>query len=775
MYQDLLLPSPRVAVNGIHDLRRPPTPATRLRRVAILGNHLPRQCGIATFTTDLRAAIAEACPEVECLVVAMNDAGTPHTYPPEVRFSVADNDVAAYRRAADFLNSADIDALSVQHEYGIFGGRAGALVLTLLRSVRMPVVTTLHTVLATPDAVQRRVLDDVIALSERLVVMSTHSAALLQSVHRVAADRIDVIPHGIPSVMFAPGTKDVIGVAGRQVMLTFGLLSPDKGIEYVVDAMPAIVAAHPDVVYIVLGATHPHVLDAQGEAYRLQLQARARQLGVAGHMIFHNRFVSQQELGEFVSAADLYLTPYLNPEQSTSGTLAYALGAGKAMISTPYRYATEVLADGRGVIVPSRDASAIADAVIARLSDVAGTAAMRRRAAAYGQSMRWSSVARQHVTSLTRAVTHHADVRRAGVRARTLAEGSETLPPMALDHLLTLTDDTAVLQHARYSVPRYEDGYCLDDTARALLLVARLEDSGAIDRRLARRLSTRYLAFVGHAFVPETGRFRNFMRFTRRWSEAHGSDDSQGRALWALGTVVGRGSDPGHRQLANEYFHAGLAATAACPSPRAWAYALLGIDEYLRIFGGETRVEEVRATLTARLHDCWLRTHTTEWPWFEAHATYGNARLPQALLLSGHAMGRPDLVAIALRALEWLRIAQTTPDGDFAPIGSDGFYTRGEALASFDQQPVEACGMVAACFDAARLTGDPKWSAAAATAFRWFLGGNHLRLSLLDPSTGGCKDGLHADRANENQGAESTISYLQALCDMRAAQPSDLP
>ncbi|MCU0648875.1 MAG: glycosyltransferase, partial [Gemmatimonadaceae bacterium] len=580
---------------------------------------------------------------------------------------------------------------------------------------------------------------------------------------------------GIPTEMFSRGDKDTIGVAGRRVLLTFGLLSPDKGLEYVIDAMPAILAAHPDAVYIVVGATHPHVLEASGEAYRLMLQERARRLGVAGRMIFVNRFVSDAELGDYLGAADVYLTPYLNLEQSTSGTLAFALGAGKAMVSTPYRYAVEVLADGRGLLVPSRDAAALAAAVIGLLSDRDGTSTMQARAATYGAAMRWSDVARRHVDSLAHAVTSATADRHATFQARTLADGAEMLPPVSLEHLLTLTDDTAVVQHARYSVPRYRDGYCLDDTARALLLIARLDEAGTIDRPLARRLTSRYLAFVTYAFAPRAGRFRNFMSFARRWREASGSDDSQGRALWALGTTVARASDAGHRRVAADLFGRALAAAVGCASPRAWAYALLGIDEYLRVFGGETGVEAVRATLAERLHASWRATHTADWPWFEERATYANARLPQALLLAGHAMDRSDLVADALESLDWLRVVQTSPDGDFAPIGSEGFFHRGAPPAEFDQQPVEACGMVSACCDAARLTGDPRWTAAAGTAFRWFLGGNHLRLSLLDPTTGGCRDGLHRDRMNENQGAESTISYLMALADLHAASRPDLP
>jgi len=740
-----------------------------LRRVALLGNHLPRQCGIATFTTDLGGAIAGEFPALDVLVIAMNDAGHRHAYPSEVRFEIEQDDVASYRRAVDFLNVSTVDVVAVQHEFGIFGGKAGALLLPLLGELRMPVVTTLHTILARPNPAQRRVMDEIVRLSERLVVMSAHGAALLRDVYGVDPAQVDMIPHGIPEVMFAAGDKDRLGVAGKQVILTFGLLSPDKGVEYVIDALPAILERHPDTVYIVLGATHPHVLAQSGEAYRLMLEARAQALGVDGSMIFHNRFVSQRELGEFLTAADLYVTPYLNAEQSTSGTLAYAVGAGKAVISTPYQYATELLADGRGLLVPVRDAGAIAHEVIGLLDDGPRMAALRQRAASYGRAMSWPAVAQQHLASLEHAVASHAHRRRNVFRARTLAERPPSLPEINLDHLQCITDDTGVLQHASFVVPRYADGYCLDDNARALLLMVLLEESGGAERRLVRALASRYLAFVSNAFDIPSGRFRNFLSYGRAWGESVGSEDSQGRALWALGAVVGRAHDPGRSSLSGDLFHAALPAMAALTSPRAWAYALLGIDEYLRAFGGDRGVQAMRTMLTDRLADIHARASTSDWPWFEESLTYGNARLPQALMLSGAAMGRADLVATGARSLEWLAALQHTPDGYFSPIGSNGFYVRGAARARFDQQPVEACGMVSACRDALRITGDARWAREANAAFGWFLGQNHLQQPVCDVSTGGCRDGLHAERANENQGAESTLSFLMALGDMRAA------
>jgi glycosyltransferase involved in cell wall biosynthesis len=738
-----------------------------IHRVALLGNHLPRQCGIATFTTDLSEAIADVAPELDCFVLAMNDGAHRYAYPGRVRFELADNDVAAYTRAADFLNVNAVDVISVQHEYGIFGGKGGSHLLTMLRELRMPVVTTLHTILASPNLHQRRVMDELTALSDRLVVMTAGGAELLREVHGVAAEQIDIIPHGIPNVPFA-GSKNRLGVEGRPLILTFGLLSPDKGIEHVIDALPTILAHFPDAVYIVLGATHPHIVERQGETYRLMLEDRAKRLGVDGNVIFHNRFVSQAELSEFLAAADIYITPYLNPEQITSGTLAYALGAGKAVISTPYPYARELLADGRGILVPWRDASAIATEIVKLLDDPEQRLELRHRAAAHGRAMLWPAVAHSYLETFERARTEHAQRLRTAFRAATLATRPAELPRVNLDHIEILTDDTGILQHATFNVPRYDEGYCVDDNARALMLMTLLEDAGAEDPRIVRTLASRYLAFISHAFNRPLGRFRNFMSHSRFWREEQGSEDSHGRALWSLGTVVGCSVDPGRHSLAGALFHAALPAVSSFSSPRAWAFALLGIEQYLRAFEGDRSVQAAGRMLGERLLSLFRRTDQPDWPWFETRVTYCNARLPQALIATGSWTGDASMTSTGIRSLEWLTTIQRTPDGYFAPVGTNGFFERGMTAAAFDQQPVDACATVSACMHAFRTTGDHRWAEHARRAFTWFLGQNHLHHALYDPLSGGCRDALHADRLNENQGAESTLSFLLALMDMRA-------
>jgi glycosyltransferase involved in cell wall biosynthesis len=739
-----------------------------IRRVALLGNHLPRQCGIATFTTDLADAISGAFPGIECGVVAMNDAGRRHAYGDRVRFEIAESDLASYRRATDFLNVGGIDVLCLQHEYGIFGGKAGSHVLALLADVRMPIVTTLHTILAEPTVEQRRVMDEITRLSSRLIVMSRHGGELLRRVHDVPADKIDLIPHGIPTLPSSRASKKRLGVEGTSMLLTFGLLSPDKGIEYVIDALPAVVARHPNMTYVVLGATHPHVKEWHGETYRQSLAIRAHKLGVEEHVVFHDRFVSASELAEFLSAADIYITPYLNPEQITSGTLAYAVGTGKAVVSTPYRYASELLADGRGVLVPWRDSVAIGATLDRLLGDPDELRALGARAAEYGRDMVWPSVARQYVSSFERAQLESATQRRSSFAARRLARRPVELPELDLHHVRAMTDDTGMLQHATFAVPRYGDGYCLDDNARALLLTTLIEDAGTDDRPTTRLLASRYLAFVSHAFNKELRRFRNFMAYSREWVEERGSEDSHGRALWALGAVVGRSREPGRKRLGGELFHAALPAAAELTSPRARAFTLLGIHEYLRAFQGESGVEALQMLVSGQLLSRFETEGGGDWPWCEDILAYDNARLPQALIVSGHRLGDKEMVAAGLASLKWLTEIQRSDEGYFAPVGSNGFYPRGAERARFDQQPLEACATVSACLDAWRVTGDEKWTREMWRAFRWFLGENQLHTFVYDPTTGGCRDGLHPDRPNENQGAESTLSFLLALTDMAA-------
>jgi glycosyltransferase involved in cell wall biosynthesis len=747
-------------------------------RIAFIGNYLPRECGIATFTTDLCTAIATEFGDGRLFAIPVNDPDCKYNYPEQVRLELAQEEIASYEQAADFLNFNGNDLVCLQHEYGIYGGMAGSHILTLLRKLKMPLVTTLHTVLREPDTNQRAVLKEIAQLSDRLIVMSQLAAQLLREVYAVPGGKIDIIPHGVPDLPFMDPNyfKDKFGTEGKSVLLTFGLLSPNKGIENVIRALPAILARLPNVVYIVSGVTHPHVRRSEGERYREGLLALADRLGVSDHLIFNNRFVGLEELVEYVGTADIYITPYQQEAQIVSGTLAIALGAGKAIVSTPYWHAKELLAEKRGVIVPFEDPKAIAEAVLALLENDAERHAMRKRAYLYSRGTTWPKTAQAYMASFQRARFERSLQPRAAQQDDLVIEPVDLLPALNTEHLLTMTDDTGILQHAIFSIPNMREGYTTDDNARALIVSILLDESP--ERAGGRKysdLSHRYLAFLWLAFNTNTGRFRNFLGYDRKWLETVGSEDSHGRALWSLGKVLGHSRNAGLRGATGRLFEAAVPATLTFTSPRAWAFCILGMQAYLDWFPGDRAIQSARNTLANRLLDIYERTHTETWRWFEKSLSYSNARLSQALILAGWRSDNHRMIEVGMDSLKWLVAEQHCGDEEIVvPIGSNGFYAEGQEKARFDQQPVEACATVSACLEVYKLTEECQWRDAAWRAFRWFLGKNDLQVALYDASTGGCRDGLHPDRVNQNQGAESTLSFLMALLEMQAAKVANV-
>ena len=748
-------------------------------RIAVIGNYLPRQCGIATFTTDLCGAIAAEYGTARLLALPVNDTDQGYDYPARVRWALAQNDVASYQEAARFLNFNNIDMVCLQHEYGIFGGPAGSHILHLLRGLKMPVVTTLHTVLREPDPNQLMVMEQIAELSDRLIVMSQLSSQFLQEIFKVPGSKIDMVPHGVTDLPFLDPNfyKDRFGVEGKAVLLTFGLLSPNKGIENVIQALPRILSKHKNVVYIVAGATHPHILRREGDKYRAQLQDLAKEVGVESNVFFHNRFVSPEEMVEFIGAADIYITPYRHEAQVVSGTLAYAVGAGKAIISTPYWHAIELLDDRRGALVPFQNPDAIAQKTIELLDTPAVRHAMRKRAYLLGREMIWKRVAQGYMESFARVRSERMKSPHVQFSARVTPKSLNKLPELKLNQLKRLTDDTGMFQHAIFTIPNYGEGYTTDDNARALIftvLLAQTRNDQTEKGDSTLDSSARYLSFLEHAFMPEKGRFRNFLGYDRRWNEAEGSEDCHGRALWGLGTVLGRSQDEGLRSAAGRLFEFSLPAAVEFSSPRAWAYTMLGIQEYLGSYPGDRDAQKLRSVLGRRLLEMYESIRRPDWEWFENVLAYGNARLPQAMLLVGSACSDDRMVSAGLEALDWLLAQQRCEtNGHFVPIGSQGFYRQGGEKARFDQQPIEAAGAVSACLQAYRTTGDMRWRSEAWSAFNWFLGDNDLQLPLYDSVSGGCRDGLHPDRANENQGAESTLSFLMALLEMSSLQQSE--
>jgi glycosyltransferase involved in cell wall biosynthesis len=758
-------------------IRTPAVPRPMLpTRVAFVGNYLPRKCGIATFTTDLCDAIHAEYAATELLALPVNDTDEGYSYPERVRFELSENNLASYRQAADFLNFSNVDLVCLQHEYGIFGGPAGSNILELLRRIQMPVVTTLHTVLREPNPDQRRVMEEIATLSDRLIVMSRQSAEILDQVFHVPAAKIDLIPHGIPDLPFTDPSfyKDAFGTEGKTVLLTFGLLSPNKGIENVIQALPEILRHHSNVVYMISGVTHPHVLRHDGDKYRQYLQNLAKELGVEANVIFRNRFVSPHELVELMGSADIYITPYKHKGQVVSGTLAYALSAGKAIVSTPYLHAIELLDDERGVLVPFDDPRAIAAKTLELLDNPTARHAMRKRAYLYSRDMVWNCAAQQYMGSFERVYNERLRNPRATFSAQNTEKALDRLPLIKLDHLRRMTDATGIVEHAIFVVPNYPEGYTTDDNARALIVAILLEGLGVTAPAGAADLASRYLAFLWFAFDPATRRFRNCLSYERQWQEPGGSEDSHGRAVWGLGTVLGRSKEAGLRGAAGRLFELAIPAAVEFKSPRACAFTLLGLQEYLDSFPGDRAALNASDALANRLLHLYRAHQSPDWHWFENVLAYSNARLPQALIRAGVRNSNSEMIAAGLESLEWLATVQRCEvKGHLVPVGSQGFFSRKAEKARFDQQPIEACAAVSACLQAYRATGKARWRKEAWSAFNWFLGDNDLQIALYDPSTGGCRDGLHPDRANENQGAESTLSFLMALLDMRMLEESD--
>ena len=735
-------------------------------RIALIGNFLPRRCGLATFTTDVHAAMRERYPDLAVDVYAMDDHPGRYAYPPEVTFAIAEKDRTAYAEAARRIEASGAQAIWVQHEYGIFGGSAGDYLLALLDRTTLPVVVTLHTVLERPDADQRRVMEALLRRSARVVVMAERGREILQRVHGADARRVVVIPHGVPdrALVDPNGMKERFGWAGREVVLTFGLLSPGKGIETIINALPRLVERHPDMLYAVLGATHPNLVANEGEAYRDRLHALAARLGVERNVEFIDSFVEQGELLDHLQAADIYATPYLNPAQITSGTLSYAVGVGKPVVSTPYVHACEILADGHGLLVPFGDADGFADAIGMLLDDPAERLALSKRAYQRGRTMIWSAFAETSMRELELAVASRPSRLAAPAAARRLRPDFAAVERMS--------DATGMLQHGIYSIPDRRHGYCIDDNARALMLAARMPGLDPVQRD---KWTTIYASFVQYAWNPDVRRFRNFMSYDRRWCEDVGSEDSNGRTLWALGVTARDAEQRKHRDWAVAMFDMTASLALELGSPRAQAFAMLGAAAMLEA----SPRHELALEILRRFPDEHLalleEARRPEWSWFEIVLAYDNARLPEALIRAGVALGREDCVERGLETLRWIMDKQTGYAGRFRAVGSESF---GRAYAEplpFDQQPLEAQATVDACDAAFAATGDRRWVAEAERAYRWFLGANDLDLPLASPSDGGCFDGLMPTGLNRNQGAESILALQLASVVISQLSKSDAP
>lgn len=732
-----------------------------LRRVVLVGTSVPRRCGIATFTDDLHRALSLRNATLDVSVIAMNDCENKYDYPDHVAFEIHQDNSAAYAVAADFLGVSDTDIVCLQHEFGIFGGPAGENVLKLLEGLTAPLVTTLHTILEKPDSNQLKVMHALITRSTRLVVMAEKGRKILGDVYGVPYEKVAVIPHGVPDRAFLDPAlaKHEFDLADRTLLMTFGLLGPGKGIETAIQALPFLIRAHPKILYMIVGATHPNLLNSEGERYRESLVSLADTLGVGAHVQFIDRYLSLDDLLKYLAACDIYVSPYPNEAQIVSGTLAYALALGKPIVSTPFWYAQELLSNGCGIITSFAKPQELAMAVNRLIDDDKLRSEIRTNAYDKGRTMVWPCVAQQYLELFD-------DVRLAGsttgATILSFPVPEITMPPaISTTHLAALTDDVGLIQHTKFGVAHRQHGYCLDDNARALLVLAEISRLRPLTLD-EERLSHTYAAFVEDAFCPMSGLTRNLMRFDRTWIEEEVANDALGRSVWALGNVAIL-NDEGRLSswAAARLLESAPLLLNHC-APRSWAYGLLGILAFLKRFPGHRAFEAIRDDLGGRLLQRYRDAAAPDWTWFEDRLGYDNARLCEALIICGHDTLDAKMLDAGLDTLRWLMKLQSAPKGHFRPVGTESYGMDYSPPRFFDQQPLETWAAVSACEAATKATHDMHWLQEAQRAFAWFLGQNDLGLPLIDLARGACFDGLHPDRRNANQGAESTLAYLAA-------------
>ena len=735
------------------DLTLPHSKLDQPARVALIGGFTPRRCGIATFTADIYDSLRAASPNLTIDVYAMTPALNHTTFDPAVSEKVVEAQPASYVAAALGINASNADVVWLQHEFGLFGGPAGDMILELVDRIAAPLMITMHTVIPDPDLAQQQVMRHLVARASKLIVMSERARFLLGSVYGAERDQIVLIPHGVPDRPFGRSEqfKSKFGFSGREVLLTFGLLSPGKGIEVMIEALPAIVHDHPDLLYCIVGATHPNLIAHEGEVYRTKLQKLAARLGVESHIHWIDAFVETGELLDLIEAADIYVTPYPGVAQSTSGTLSYAVALGKAVVSTPYAHAAELLADDHGVLVPFNDSAAIAVEIRLLLDDPERRSALQRRAYDRGRDMIWPVFAAQCLEVIE------------ATRSKAPAVSAPHLS--SLEGLLRICDDTGIIQHSIHSIPDRAHGYCVDDNARALMLMNRLGTEAEPQRS---RLTATFAAFVQSSWNQDAGEFRNFMGFGRNWLENVGSEDSCGRTLWSLGATSLEGQYLSVRSWASGLFDRTAASALGFASPRATAFAMLGADYLLSTDPVHETASAILSLGADRLLGLFDRVYRHDWPWFETMLAYDNCRLSEAMIRAGMRLGRANVLNCGLESLRWIIDQQVSPSGQFRPIGSDSFGHDFEAPRPFDQQPVEIWAAVDACTAAYDASGATVWLDRAKCAHRWFAGGNDRGVAVGDPITGTCHDGINPRGLNLNEGAESVLAYHLADCAMRA-------
>ena len=739
--------------------------------VAFVSTYPPRECGIATFTSNLTDAIFKLYGEPsekgkDVQIVALSDEGEEYHYGKEVLFEIRAHNRSDYRKAADFLNLSETDLVCIQHEFGIFGGDDGSFILSLAENLKKPIALVLHTILDKPGENQKKVLSQLCSLSTKIIVLANKGVELLKDVYDVPAEKIKMISHGAPDVPFLDPSyyRDDFQMGGREVMMTFGLIGPGKGIEVAIKSMVEVVKEFPEAIYLIVGETHPVIKRERGEEYRISLKRLVNKLDLEKNIIFHNRFVTLEQLIKYLVMADIYVTPYLSREQISSGTLSYAVACGKATVSTDYWYAEELLSDERGIIVPIGDEKALTEAVLKLLRDEQLRDRIRKRAYQYGRSIIWKEVACSYI-NLFGSIQEEFRLRiKSGLIQRKIEESVKVqeLPEINLEHLRRLSDSTGILQHSTFFLPNKTHGYTTDDNARALIVAMRYWTLSKEYSVLP--LIDTYLSFLLFAYDSRSGKVKNFLSYDRKWQDDGDSEDSHGRFLWALGKIISERFDENLTACATHLFQQALGAAHSFRSPRAWAFAIIALIDYLKMFPGDVNARNLKSKLGDRLLSAFKANSSDDWLWCEDVVSYENGRLPQALISLGADMDSEEMKTWGLKTLNWLLDLQTDREkGHLSLIGNNGWLKRGGKKANFDQQPVESTALIDACYAAYKTTGEKNFLERIKWCYNWFLGDNEINETLYNFKTGGCRDGIHSSRLNLNEGAESLLSWLYVL------------
>ena len=732
-------------------------------KIAIIGNFLPRHCGIATFTKNLVQSILAAediaKEPIEIFVVAMNNNRQVYDYPSIVQFSINQDEKQEYLDAADYINQSGADICILQHEYGIYGGNSGVYILALLEQLAIPFITTLHTVVKHPTFHEKNILKTIGHKSSLVVVMSNLAVEFLVTQYKIPASKIQVVQHGVPDFSEALHNRVInLQKTKKRLLCTFGLLGRSKGIETVLHALPEVVQKFPDIVYVILGKTHPNVKREAGEEYREFLESLVEKYGLQNNVQFINEFLNEEDLENYLLNVDLYITPYLNEAQITSGTLAYAVGSGSCIVSTPYWHARELLAGGRGELFNFGDSKALSAILISLLSNPRKMNSMRVKAFTYGKKMYWKNIGETYFQLLDKVINEPAFL---------IPANHYSIPvitePISMDHIERMTDAIGMIEHASFSVPDLKEGYSLDDNTRALLMVM-MHYNIEKDKNLL-KLADTYLRFI-KLMQMDDGFFHNDYDFKQRFMDEKGSEDSFGRTIWAMGYLIQHAPNDAYFQFASNIFYRALPHFEKIISIRAIANIIIGLSHFLTRYPDHESIRQILIKLTKKITDQYNAEKEPDWDWFEPILSYDNAILPLALWNAFAITHYRDILTVAKNTTSFLE-KQTMNGGHISIVGSSGWQRKGEAKSIEGQQPINAMALVMMYGKAYELTKDENYFQKMYLSFSWFTGNNDLFIPLFDEETKGCCDGLEKTGINRNQGAESTLSYYLALLTLK--------